>query len=201
MKDTNTENDLSALIGSRICHDLVSPLGAIGNGVELLSMSGVGLASEMALIAESVECANARIRFFRVAFGAAAAGAEISQNEVQSILRDTYKGSRTRLNWTASGDLPRTEVKLVFLLVQCLESTLPWGGQISVRHSGRDWQLEGRGEKLKVDRDLWGLIDDPTAATEVVAAVVHFALVNGAARAAGRHIASFLSETRVTISF
>ncbi len=201
MKDTNTENDLSALIGSRICHDLVSPLGAIGNGVELLSMSGIGLASEMALIAESVECANARIRFFRIAFGAAAAGAEICPNEVQSILRDTYKGSRIRVNWTTRGELLRAEVKLVFLLVQCLESTLPWGGQISVRYSGRDWQLEARGEKLKVDRELWCLIDDPTAATEVVAAVVHFALVNEAARATGRHVASFLSETRVSVSF
>jgi len=201
MKDIATENDLSALIGSRICHDLISPLGAIGNGVELLSMSGIGLASEMALIADSVECANARIRFFRVAFGAAASGTEIGQSEIQSILRDTYKGGRIRVEFSSEGELLRAEIKLVFLLLQCLESSLPWGGKIAVKHSGDNWQLEARGDKLKVDSNLWSLIADPTDATEVVAAVVHFALVHDAARVAGRRVASFLSETRVTVSF
>ena len=52
--------DLNSLIGSRICHDLISPLGAIGNGLELLSMSGFDGAPEIALIAESVENANSR---------------------------------------------------------------------------------------------------------------------------------------------
>jgi histidine phosphotransferase ChpT len=66
--------DLTSLIGSRICHDLISPLGAIGNGVELLAMSGTAPGPEMDLISQSVENANARIRFFRVAFGAARGG-------------------------------------------------------------------------------------------------------------------------------
>jgi histidine phosphotransferase ChpT len=63
--------DLAALIGSRICHDLISPIGAIGNGVELLLMEASGKGPELSLISESVAAANARIRFFRVAFGAA----------------------------------------------------------------------------------------------------------------------------------
>jgi histidine phosphotransferase ChpT len=63
--------DLTALVGSRICHDLVSPLGAIGNGVELLGLTGIAPSPEMALIVESVENANARLRFFRIAYGAA----------------------------------------------------------------------------------------------------------------------------------
>ena len=58
--------ELAALIGSRICHDLVSPIGAIGNGVELLAMAGAA-GPEVRLIAESVAAANARIRFFRIA--------------------------------------------------------------------------------------------------------------------------------------
>ena len=63
---------LTALVASRICHDLISPIGAIGNGVELLTMeSGGTLRPEFALISESVANANARIRLFRIAFGAA----------------------------------------------------------------------------------------------------------------------------------
>ena len=68
--------DLAALIGSRICHDLISPIGAIGNGVELMMMDGTAKTPELALIAESVANANARIRYFRVAFGSAGADSE-----------------------------------------------------------------------------------------------------------------------------
>ena len=67
----DSENDLAALIGSRICHDLISPIGAINNGLELVAMSGDVMSQEMELIAQSVENASARIRFFRVAFGSA----------------------------------------------------------------------------------------------------------------------------------
>jgi histidine phosphotransferase ChpT len=74
--------DLAALIGSRICHDLISPIGAIGNGVELLMLDGAGHGPEMALIAQSVTHANARIRFFRVAYGIASTDQRIARTEV-----------------------------------------------------------------------------------------------------------------------
>ena len=80
--------DLAALIGSRICHDLISPIGAIGNGVELLMMDGAAQTPELALIAESVANANARIRFFRLAFGANAAHQKIARSEILSILAE-----------------------------------------------------------------------------------------------------------------
>ena len=73
-----TPRDVNALLGSRICHDLISPLGAIGNGVELLSLSGVRAESELSLIARSVESANTKIRFFRIAFGATTADQLVS---------------------------------------------------------------------------------------------------------------------------
>ncbi|WP_187292463.1 hypothetical protein [Octadecabacter antarcticus] len=54
-------SNLNALIGSRICHDLINPLGAIGNGIELLGLAGVAVGPEMALVSESVENATAKI--------------------------------------------------------------------------------------------------------------------------------------------
>ena len=91
--------DLPALIGSRICHDLISPIGAINNGLELLEMAGTGAAPgpELALIGQSVESASARIRFFRIAFGAAG-DQTMGQNEVTSILRDLYTASRVEID-------------------------------------------------------------------------------------------------------
>lgn len=78
--------DLTALLGSRICHDLISPIGAIGNGLELLMMDGSSTSPEMVLISESVAHADARIRFFRVAYGMAQADHRIGKAEVQSVL-------------------------------------------------------------------------------------------------------------------
>ena len=59
--------DLAALVGSRICHDLISPIGAIGNGVELLALTDGDTGAEMELISESVQNASARIRYLRIA--------------------------------------------------------------------------------------------------------------------------------------
>ena len=78
---------LAALISSRICHDLISPIGAINNGLELLRMSVQRDGPEMDLIAQSVQNASARIRFFRVAYGAAS-DQPMGRAEVVTILRD-----------------------------------------------------------------------------------------------------------------
>ena len=85
--------DFSALIGSRICHDLVNPIGAIGNGVELMMMDGTAKGPELALIAESVASATARIRFFRIAFGASG-DQRIARSDVLSILSVVSQGGR-----------------------------------------------------------------------------------------------------------
>jgi histidine phosphotransferase ChpT len=91
--------EFAALVGSSICHDLISPIGAINNGMELMSMSGMASSPEMALISESVDAANARIRFFRIAYGAPSETQLLGRSEVSSILRDTSRGSRLSLNW------------------------------------------------------------------------------------------------------
>ncbi len=196
-----TSNDLNALISSRICHDLINPLGAIGNGVELLTMSGQGLSPEIALIAESVENANARIRYFRVAFGGARRDVEINVNEVRNILRDSFKGNRTSVAWHVDGPLSRAEVKLAFLALQCLENTLPWGGQITVTRSAANWMLEARGEKIKVDTELWQMITSGQTSDDIAASEVHFALVGEAAKGADRKVATFFNDTQVTLTF
>ncbi len=80
--------DLATLIGSRICHDLISPIGAIGNGVELLAMTGSAgdVSPELDLISQSVENANARIRYFRISFGATSSSQIMGRQEVLSVL-------------------------------------------------------------------------------------------------------------------
>ena len=120
--------NLSALIGSRICHDLISPIGAINNGLELLGMTTRQTGPEMALISESVENAAARIRYFRIAYGAAD-GQMMGRSEVTSILTDLAKGGRMDYDWEPQDPLPRAQVRLAFLGLQCMETAMPSGGR------------------------------------------------------------------------
>jgi len=198
MLDTD---DLSALIGSRICHDLISPLGAICNGVELLSMSGITAAPEIALIAESIESANARVRFFRIAFGAANTSSQIGASEIKSILSDMFRGGRIRIDWAVRADLPRPDVKLAFLVIQCLESVLPFGGAIHVSQTGDRWHLSATSDRMKVEPDLWDIVAGRKSGAGISPADVHFALVPETARRIGKQVTPIIRDGSVTVSF
>jgi histidine phosphotransferase ChpT len=193
--------DLAALIGSRICHDLISPIGAIGNGVELMLMDSASKGPELSLIAESVANANARIRFFRVAFGAAGGDARIGRPEVLTILSEVTKGGRLQISWTGPGDLARREVKLAFLLIQCLETAMPWGGKITVAADGPRWTVTGTAPRLRIDAALWEVLSNPHAATDITPALVHFAMVPVETAAQGRRLSAELRDTEIRLGF
>ena len=193
--------DLTALVGSRICHDLISPIGAIGNGVELMMMDGSTRGPEIALIAESVANANARIRFFRIAFGAASAEQRIGRAEVAVILSDLTCGGRLVIDWQSPPDLSRPAVKLAFLLIQCLETAMPFGGRITVGHDAAAWTLTGQATRLKVDADLWGLLSGRNPAPAITAAQVHFALVPEELRRHKRALTVATTETEISLTF
>lgn len=195
-----TNDDLTALLGSRICHDLISPLGAIGNGIELLMMSGATLGPEITLISESVSNANARIRFFRIAYGLASPGQTVSRNEIRSILDDMTRGGRLSIDWQVDGDALRTDVKLACLALQCMESALPHGGRVTVsRPDG--WVIETKAERLKIDPPLWSRLEGAGPGTEIAAAHVQFALLPEAARRHGRNLSVETVSGRVAIRY
>ncbi|MGY6696909.1 MAG: histidine phosphotransferase family protein [Roseinatronobacter sp.] len=168
--------DLSAMVAARICHDLVSPLGAIGNGLELMELSGQPVGAELDLVAESTRNANAKLRFFRIAFGSVTPEQLISQAEVRSILESLGKFQKHKVIWQCCGDPTRRQVKLVFLLLMCLETTLPWGGEIEIAVWQEGARLIARSERLKIDDDLWQPFETGENLTELSSARVQFAL-------------------------
>lgn len=193
--------DLAALVGSRICHDLISPIGAISNGVELLSLTDGDTTAEMRLISDSVASANARIRFFRIAYGAAAADQHIGRAEVLSILTASALGGRFAYVWQVEDEATRGDVRLAFLAIQCLESALPRGGDISIARDGDIWRLTGAGPRVQADPDHWSHLTGPAGANGIGAAQVHFALLGEALRQSGRKPDVDISDTQITASF
>lgn len=202
---------LAALVGSRLCHDLISPLGAIGNGVELLQLSGefpgIQRSSEMQLIADSVDAARDRITLFRMAFGHTATGQRISCNELATLLTSFDRNGRLRVNFDASGDLPRTEGRMIILALMCLETAMPWGGRVLICRGARGWRLVAEATRVKVDAQLWGwlgLVPErgrPGQLPDLAPSEVQFGLLSLFAAQEGRTIHWEMDENGGEIAF
>jgi len=145
------QTDLAATIGARICHDLISPIGAISNGLELLALAGGPESPEMALITESVRCANAKVRLFRVAFGSAGTSTPISTAEVREILNDAYSDPRLKIHWEITAPVPHPDLQLLFLLTLCTEKLAPFGGNISFSETAHGFGIVVTGKSLRPD--------------------------------------------------
>ena len=137
--------DLGALLCSRVCHDVISPVGAIVNGLEVLADEKDESMRDFAhdLIRKSATTASARLQFARLAFGAAgSAGATIDLGDAEQVARGIFSDDRTRLDWQAPRLLlPKNQVKLLLNMLVIGQSTIPRGGVVSV-------SLTGEGETL-----------------------------------------------------
>ena len=134
---------LASFLCSRLCHDLISPVGAIGNGLEILQEEGDDAMREqaIALMNHSVQEAARRLTFFRLAFGVAGGmGEEIRLADVREAADGMFTQGRTRLAWppglARETTLAKPLARLLLNLTLVVGATLPRGGTISVGLSG-----------------------------------------------------------------
>jgi len=125
--------DLAALLCSRVCHDIISPVGAINNGLELLDEGGAD-EDAMQLIRSSAINASARLQFARIAFGAAgSAGMQIDTGDAQAVAEAFLANEKPSLQWTGPRLLlPKNKVKLLLNLILVANGAIPRGGTIEV---------------------------------------------------------------------
>jgi histidine phosphotransferase ChpT len=132
--------DLAALLCSRVCHDLISPVGAIVNGLEVLEESKDEETKTFALdlIKKSAGNASAKLQFCRIAFGAAgSAGAQIDLGDAETISRAFLEDDKTKLGWNLPRALlPKNRVKLLLNMLLIAGQAIPRGGQITVDSVG-----------------------------------------------------------------
>jgi histidine phosphotransferase ChpT len=128
--------ELAALLCSRVCHDLISPVGAIVNGLEVLDDNPKPDDREFALdlIRKSAKTASARLQFCRLAFGAAgSAGAQIDVGDAQTMARGHLEDDKTKIAWNLPRVLlPKNKVKLLLNMMVIAQQTIPRGGVLTV---------------------------------------------------------------------
>lgn len=160
---THHSDMIAALVGSRICHELISPAGAVSNGIELLGMAGTTDGPEMQLLRDSAATTNARIRLFRLAFGQATDGQGVAHDEITGLLSELHENGRISLVAFPDQDFDRMQAKALMLALLCAEHALPFGGQLRVSiHEGL-FQIRAESDRLGADPALWALLQgDPT---------------------------------------
>jgi histidine phosphotransferase ChpT len=179
----DTEIDFASLLCSRLCHDLLSPVGAMNNGIELLADEHDPEMRRrcMDLLAESAKSAADKLKFFRLAFGAAGGfGAEVDPNEAKLVIAPMVTASgRTVLEWVVPADaMPKRAVKILLNLVLLANEALARGGTLFVGAEARAGEHEivvrASGPKILMDsavrEALTGQLDPAAVDTRTAAA-------------------------------
>ena len=155
--------DLASLMCSRLCHDLMSPVGALNNGIELLADEQDPEMRErcLELLSESARASANKLKFFRLAFGAAGGfGDEIDTHEAHCALQGLYGAEkRIELGWMVPDErLPKGAVKLLLNLAMIAGDALVRGGRLDVGAergaSGLELVIRGEGPRILLDPKL-----------------------------------------------
>lgn len=160
--------DLAALLCSRVCHDLISPTGAIVNGLEVLEEEDSDEETKtfaLDLIKKSARTASGRLQFCRLAFGAAgSSAAQIDLGDAEGTARGFLDDDKTKLAW----NLPRlllakNRVKLLLNLLIIATQTIPRGGTLTVDPIGEGERMGFRiaavGLNARIPQALAGLLE------------------------------------------
>src|SRR5258708_9733863 len=158
--------DLAALLCSRVCHALISPSGAIVNGLEVLEESTDEETKSFALdlIKKSAKTASARLQFCRIAFGSAgSATAQVDLGDAENVARGFVEDDKVKLAWNLSGALlPKNRVKLLLNMILVAAHSIPRGGIVAVEGDGppeaMTFKISARGLNARIPHAVPALL-------------------------------------------
>ena len=146
--------DLAALLCSRVCHDLISPIGAIVNGLEVLDEGKDEETKTFAmdLIKKSSRVASAKLQFCRLAFGAAgSAGAQIDLGDAEKVARGLIEDGKTTIVWNLPRELVgKNRAKLLLNMLLVAMGAIPRGGTLTVEAAGSGFRIAASGLNARV---------------------------------------------------
>ena len=158
-----SQTDLAALLCSRLCHDLLSPVGALSNGIELLADETDPEMQKrcVELLEQSAKTSTDKLKFFRLAFGAAGGfGEYVPVEEAQEVISSLAQDAkRVELNWAVpDAKLPKAAVKVMLNLSQIALDALVRGGTLDIgaERTGGNVEIVARAtaEKLAFDETI-----------------------------------------------
>jgi histidine phosphotransferase ChpT len=186
-----SQTDLAAMLCSRLCHDMLSPVGALANGLELLAdeQDPQMRARCMELLEQSARISTDKLKFFRLAFGAAGGfGEAIPIDEARSVVEALAPESkRVTINWAIpEPSLPKPAIKVLLNLAQIALDALVRGGTLDIGAERRDGAVEivarARGDRIAFDEIIGRALQGDLADNEITS------------RTAAAHMIAVLAE-------
>jgi len=165
------------LLSARLCHELVSPIGAIANGVELLGEDDPEFVRDaMALIAQSARKAAQRLQFYRFAYGSLATGGSVGA-DLRELVTGLFDGGKVTCEWSADAlALPAGWLKLASNMVLLAAEALPRGGAITVAGGGSTaprLEVSASGEAVNVTKEGRAALTLEVGVDELTSRTVH----------------------------
>ena len=186
--------DLAALLCSRVCHDLISPTGAIVNGLEVLEEKESDEETRtfaLELIKKSAKTASARLQFCRLAFGSAgSAGSQIDLGDAQRMAHGFLEDGKTKLAWNLPRMLlPKNRVKLLLNMLIIAAQTIPRGGILAVDPIGAGenlgFRISAAGVNARIPQAVPALLEGTSESGSVDAHAIQPFYAGLLARACG----------------
>lgn len=195
--------DLAALLCSRVCHDIISPVGAITNGLEVLDDEDDEAMKEIALdlVRRSARTAGAKLQFCRMAFGASgSAGAHIDVTEAEQVARGFVGEEKIRLVWDAPRETrPKSEVKLLLNMMLVAMAGIPRGGEVTVTMDGEIFSAVAVGDHAKLPEKPAQLLRDEVAGEDIDPRLVQVYYMKRIAEDLGYHVDMSIEEKTVSL--
>lgn len=179
---------LLELLSSKICHDLISPVGAINNGIELVEDIGGSVVNEaMKLISTSAQQAAKRLRLFRMAYGKAGSEQGVTLKDIRATAKDYLSTSKSKLAWGEDEGFHKAAekkgaLKIALCLCMMSEDVLSHGGDVTVEtasEAGRaGMKFTIAGSHAQLSEAMQEAVDGKTTIEDVTPRTVH-AFVTG----------------------
>ncbi|HYL50045.1 MAG TPA: histidine phosphotransferase family protein [Stellaceae bacterium] len=161
------------LLASRLCHELISPVGAVNNGVELLNDGDASFVRDATtLIGQSARRAAMRLQFYRFAYGAGGLGG--GAPDAKSLVAGILEGGKVRCDWPAEFDvLAAPWQKLACNLMLLASEILPRGGSVTLARAGNGVAAAAAGEAVNLTAELKAALAPAAEVAALSARTVH----------------------------
>jgi histidine phosphotransferase ChpT len=193
--------DLAALLCSRVCHDVISPVGAIANGLEVLEDEDDEDMKKVAmdLVRRSARQASAKLQFCRIAFGAAgSAGASLDLGEAGDTAKSFVGDEKIKLDWQAPRQTrPKTEVKLLLNMMLLAMAAVPRGGTVTVALESDMPVVSASGDAARLPEKIGQLLKGEFDPAELDARLVQAYYTKRLAEQAGYELATAAAGNQV----
>lgn len=205
---TTSSLELASLLCSRLCHDMLSPVGALSNGLELLADEKDPEMRQRCfeLLDQSARISTDKLKFFRLAFGAAGGFGDLVPVSEARALVDGLASNNARivLNWALAGDtLPKAAIKVLLNLSLIGMEALPRGGNLDIAAEYRDGNSEivvrAAGQRIAFDRDVGRALEGSLPAGELSSRTAPAAMICQLAEQRGGKLQFALSDDALVL--